>query len=256
LGFLFANASGRKTPTLNEISGEATMFENIKQKYNTIVIDPPWDISMTGKTALRPNRAKELPYKTMSLDEIKKIPIGRIANQGAHIYCWTTNKMLKDTFDVLESWGVNFHLVLVWVKPSAIAPCFAYKFATEFCLLGFFGKPMQKFKKNCQLNWIKATPVRNGHSAKPDEFYNLIREMSPEPMIDIFARKPRVGFNVWGDEIASPETQATLSALSFNKDLTATQQVASPKSASQTSLNPNIKSNFGACQDGHKKSML
>ena len=32
---------------------------------------------------------------------------------------------------------------------------------------------------------------------------------------------------------------------SFNKDLTATQQVASPKSASQTSLNPNIIYNFG-----------
>lgn len=30
---------------------------------------------------------------------------------------------------------------------------------------------------------------------------------------------------------------------SFNKDLTATQQVASPKSASQTSLNPDIKRN-------------
>ena len=219
------------------------MFEDIKQKYNTIVIDPPWDISMTGKTALRPNRSKSLPYKTMSLDEIKKIPMGKIANQGAHIYCWTTNKMLKDTYDVLESWGVNFHLVLVWTKPSGIAPCFAYKFATEFLLLGFFGKPMQKFKKNCKLNWIQATPVRNGHSAKPDEFYNLIREMSPEPMIDIFARKPRSGFDVWGDEIASPETQAILSESSFNKDLTATQQVATPKSASQTSLNPDIQSN-------------
>jgi len=32
-----------------------------------------------------------------------------------------------------------------------------------------------------------------------------------------------------------------------NKDLTATQQVASPKSASQTSLNPDIKRNFGFC---------
>ena len=192
---------------LNEISGDAPMFEDTMQKYNTIVIDPPWDISLTGSFDKRENRAKELPYKTMSLDEIKKIPIGSIANQGAHIYCWTTNKMLRYTFDVLESWGVNFHLVLVWNKPSFIAPCLAYQFATEFILLGFFGKPMQKFLGKVNVNWIKATPLRNGHSSKPDEFYNLIREMSPEPRIDIFARKPRNGFDVWGDEIASPETQ-------------------------------------------------
>ena len=32
---------------------------------------------------------------------------------------------------------------------------------------------------------------------------------------------------------------------SINKDLTATQQVATPKSASQTSLNPDIKLNRG-----------
>jgi len=37
---------------------------------------------------------------------------------------------------------------------------------------------------------------------------------------------------------------------SINKDLTATQQVASPKSAELTSLNPDIKSNSGCCLAG------
>ena len=108
------------------------------KKYNTIVIDPAWDISMAGQiTKRRPNQAEKLPYKTMSLQEIKEIPIGKIANVGSHIYCWTTNKMLKDTFDVLESWGVNFHQVLVLNKHNGMCPCFGYKFATEFILLGF-----------------------------------------------------------------------------------------------------------------------
>ena len=189
------------------------MFEDITQKYNTIVIDPAWDISLTGSFDLREDRAKELPYKTMSLDEIKQIPIHKIANQGAHIYCWTTNKMLKKTFEVLQEWRVNFHLCLVWCKPSFIAPCLAYQFATEFCLLGFYGKPMQKFSGKVNVNWIKATPkatpLRNGHSSKPEDFYRLIRVMSPAPRIDIFGRIVRVGFDVWGDE-APTETQATL----------------------------------------------
>ena len=68
---------------------------------------------------------------------------------------------------------------------------------------------MQKFLGKVSVNWIKATPLRNGHSSKPDEFYNLIREMSPEPRIDIFARKSRVGFDTWGDESPS-DTQLPL----------------------------------------------
>jgi N6-adenosine-specific RNA methylase IME4 len=172
-----------------------------KKKYNTIVIDPPWAISLTGEVKRGEKRAKSLPYKTMSLQEIKEIPINNIANVGAHIYCWTTNKMLKDTFDVLQDWGVNFHLVMPLVKPSGLAPCFGYAFASEFCLLGFYGKPMQKFLKAGELNWIKAFNKAGTHSSKPDDFYKLVERMSPEPRIDIFARKQRLNWDTFGDEV-------------------------------------------------------
>ena len=174
-------------------------FKNITVKYNTIVLDPPWDIPMSGITATRPNRARELSYNTMSVDEIKNMPIKDIAQVGAHVYMWTTNKMLEHTWDIFEKWGVNYHLTLVWVKPNGIPPCFAYKFATEFLVLGFFGKPMQKFSKNVQLNWLKATSGK--HSEKPVDFYNLIKEMSPSPRMDIFARKRHDGFESWGLEV-------------------------------------------------------
>ena len=170
------------------------------KKYNTIVIDPPWNITMTGEVKRRENRAKKLPYKTMTLYDIKKIPIYKIANVGCHVYCWTTNKMLKETFNVLSSWGVNFHLVIPLVKPSGIAPCMGYVFASEFCLLGFFGKPMQKFLSMGKLNWIKTFNKAGTHSSKPEEFYDLVREMSPEPRIDIFSRRLINGFDCWGDE--------------------------------------------------------
>ena len=176
------------------------MFDEITQKYNTIVIDPPWDINLSGKVNRRPNRATKLPYEVMSLQEIKDIPIGKIANVGCHVYCWTTNKMLNDTFEVLKSWGVNYHLTMVLVKPNGMCPCFGYKFATEFCLLGFYGKPMQKFQKIGHLNWVKGFNKAGEHSAKPDEFYKIISDTSPAPRIDIFARKGRIGFDVWGDE--------------------------------------------------------
>ena len=177
------------------------MIKFTEKKYNTIVIDPPWAISLTGEVKRRENRAKKLPYKTMSLQEIKEIPINKIANLGCHVYCWTTNKMLKDTFEVLQSWGVNFHLCMPLVKPPGLAPCFGYIFASEFCLLGFYGKPMQKFLKAGELNWIKAFNKAGTHSCKPDEFYKLVEKMSPSPRIDVFARKQRLGWDVFGDEV-------------------------------------------------------
>jgi N6-adenosine-specific RNA methylase IME4 len=178
------------------------MFEQLKpKKFNTIVIDPPWDISMTGKVKRREKRSETLPYKTMTIEEIKNIPIKDIANTGCHVYCWTTNKMLHETFHILESWGVNFHLVMPMVKPSGIAPCMGYVFASEFVILGFFGKPMQKFTNIGKLNWLKFFNGANKHSTKPDEFYNLVEEMSPAPRIDIFARDYREDWDVFGDEL-------------------------------------------------------
>ena len=62
---------------------------------------------------------------------------------------------------------------------------------------------MQKFKRAGKLNWIKAFNKAGTHSSKPEEFYELVREMSPEPRIDIFARRNINGFDSWGDEIES-----------------------------------------------------
>ena len=38
------------------------------------------------------------------------------------------------------------------------------------------------------------------HSSKPDSFYDLVREVSPEPRIDIFSRELREGFEQYGNE--------------------------------------------------------
>jgi N6-adenosine-specific RNA methylase IME4 len=42
---------------------------------------------------------------------------------------------------------------------------------------------------------------RREHSRKPDEFYDLIAEVSPAPRIDIFSREDRDGFDSWGNEV-------------------------------------------------------
>jgi len=102
-------------------------------------------------------------------------------------------------------------------KNSGIAPCLGYVFATEFCLLGFYGKPMQKFLKAGKVNWLNLKQNSQGkHSSKPQEFYSLIKEMSPEPRIDIFARKRHNGYDTFGDQV-EPELQEALTLRLENK---------------------------------------
>jgi N6-adenosine-specific RNA methylase IME4 len=170
-------------------------------KYNTIVIDPPWPISLQGKVNRRSNTKTKLPYSTLTFKQICDFSIKDFAEKGAHIYLWTTNKFLRKAFEVFDSWKVNFHLVLVMVKPSGIAPSMGYVFGIEFCLLGFYGKPMQKFQDIGKLNWFKGFNKAGNHSSKPDEFYNLVEKMSPSQRIDIFSRKNRKNWSVWGNEI-------------------------------------------------------
>ena len=44
------------------------------------------------------------------------------------------------------------------------------------------------------------------HSVKPDFFYDLIEKESPGPYVELFARKPREGWDRWGNEVdCSPE---------------------------------------------------
>lgn len=170
------------------------------RRYKTLVIDPPWPQTMAGKLK-KHSRNQELPYETLSLDQIKTFPVGSLAETGAHVYCWTTNKFLPQTFGVLEEWGVRFHLAMPMVKPSGIAPCMGYAFASEFCLLGFFGRPMLPFTGMGRLNWFESACIAGRHSAKPDDFYERVEFMSPEPRLDCFARTRHPGFDGWGDEL-------------------------------------------------------
>lgn len=71
--------------------------------------------------------------------------------------------------------------------------------ASEIVLFGTRGKCPVKFK--AQPNWLFA-PVQD-HSHKPEEMYDIIERLSPGDYLELFARRPRHGWDAWGNEIAS-----------------------------------------------------
>ncbi len=70
---------------------------------------------------------------------------------------------------------------------------------TEFILFSVRGKAPTARKD--ALGVVFAP--RGKHSEKPQEAYDLIDSLSPSPRLELFARRPRPGYQVWGDEIAA-----------------------------------------------------
>lgn len=180
---------------LNEYKRQQVKPQPIPEgKYKTIIIDPPWSIEKILRE-VRPNQF-DIDYPTMTIDEIMALPVGGLADEnGCHIYLWTTHKYLPDAFDILDVWRAKYQCLLTWVKNVGMTP-FSWMYSTEHCLFARIGN-LDLLKMGKRLDF--SGKVRE-HSRKPNEFYNLVKEVSPEPRIDMFGREKHEGFQVWGDE--------------------------------------------------------
>tara|TARA_R110000851_G_scaffold282396_1_gene435918 strand:- start:359 stop:904 length:546 start_codon:yes stop_codon:yes gene_type:complete len=169
-------------------------------KYNTIVIDPPWAIGSFGNTGRKGHKIKPMSdnYKTMSIEDIKKMPIKEIATDNAFIFLWTTHTFLPECFDILKEWGFKYHLTLTWDKGRGLTH-FGFHRKTEFCLFAYNGKLNHEVKGKSIHSVMYE--YNKGHSIKPDIFYNEIQRKFPQPYLDIFARDERDGWSVFGDEV-------------------------------------------------------
>jgi len=166
-------------------------------KYSTIVIDPPWPVEKIIRE-VSPNQY-DYDYATMAIDEIKALPIREIVDEaGCHIYLWATQKFLPVGFEILKHWGLNYIFTMVWHKSGGFQPFNLPQYNCEFVLFGRRGNLDFLTTKGFSTCFSGG---RREHSRKPDEFYDLVRRVSPEPRIDIFSREKREGFAQYGNEL-------------------------------------------------------
>ena len=170
-------------------------------KYKTILADPPWKQSLTGNWKRSPNMARALPYPTMTVDEICALPIGNLADDGCHLWLWTTNEYLEAGFAVLRAWGFKYLAPVTWEKPNGIGAWFCHR--TQTMLFGYRSPLRMRAKYKPTIIHAPASH----HSAKPNESYDLIESVSEPARIEIFARPwtpmfpRRDGWDVWGNEV-------------------------------------------------------
>ncbi len=165
-------------------------------KFRAIVIDPPWPMEKI-RLEVRACSSDYLDYPTMTLDEIAEIPVPKLANEaGCHVYLWTTQKFLPTALDIFKGWGVNYQCLFTWLKPGGFTP-FSWQYNTEHVLFGRVGNlPLTRFGLK-----IGFREKGREHTRKPESFYEMVKQGSPEPRLELFARQPREGFEVWGNEV-------------------------------------------------------
>ena len=182
--------------------------DELPSRFGAILVDPPWRFqNRTGKMA--PEHKRLHRYRTMSFEEIKGLPVERLAADRSHLYLWVPNALLAWGLGVMEAWGFTYKGNLVWFKirkdggPDGRGVGFYFRNVTELVLFGVRGSLRTLPPGRRQVNMIQART--RGHSRKPDELYDIIEQCSPGPRLELFARYKREGWVQWGDEMGVAE---------------------------------------------------
>lgn len=172
-------------------------------KYRTIVADPPWPMPRGGGQSnnsafqARTTTLGALPYEAMTMGEIHALPVGDLADKGAHLYIWTVNTFLEETYQIARDWGFSPRCLLTWAKtPRGIGLGGAFTQTTEHIL--FARRGICKALSRTDSTWWNWK--RGKHSEKPDAFLDIVEQVSPGPYVELFARRARFGWDYWGNE--------------------------------------------------------
>lgn len=172
--------------------------------FRCIVADPPWLERGGGKL----KRGADRHYPLMKTSAIVELMIGvlnqnryRVNVNGCHMYLWVTNNFLRDGIAVLEALGFRYVTMRTWAK-DRIGLGYYWRGQTEHVLFGVRGKLPSLVRTESTLVG-KGIVKRGRHSAKPQVFYDEVERVSPGPRLEMFAREPREGWTVWGNEIAA-----------------------------------------------------
>lgn len=164
-------------------------------KYDVILADPPWRYSFSRTR----NRRIENHYPTMAPAELRSFPIDTFAAQNCALFLWATSPKLDLALDVMSAWRFKYITCAVWIK-NRMGMGYHFRQQHELLLIGKRGKVRSPKPQSRPRSIIAAERLE--HSRKPEIVHDYIVAMYPDARrVELFARRPRDGWDVWGNEV-------------------------------------------------------
>lgn len=173
------------------------------KKYNIIYADPPWQFKVYSSKGL--GRSAESHYPTMSLEEIKRLPVGELAANDCALFMWTTVPLLQECFSIMKAWGFDYKTIaFIWIKQNKRTDSLFWGMGywtranAELCMLATKGHPK---RQSARVHQVIISHIQE-HSKKPEEARDRIVQLIGDlPRVELFARTKSDGWDVWGNEI-------------------------------------------------------
>jgi N6-adenosine-specific RNA methylase IME4 len=179
-----------------ELASAQTALPN--QRYGVIVADPEWRFEpYSRETGM--DRAADNHYPTSVTEMIAGRDVPSIAADDCVLFLWATVPMLEDAMGVLKAWGFKYKSHAVWDKVH-IGTGYWFRNRHELLLVGTKGD-IPAPAMGDQFASVM-TIARKEHSAKPEQFLELIEQYFPNiSKIELNRRgAPRPGWDAWGNE--------------------------------------------------------
>jgi N6-adenosine-specific RNA methylase IME4 len=173
------------------------------KRYGVIVADPEWRFEpYSRETGM--DRAADNHYPTSTTEIIMQRDVASIAADDCILFLWATVPMLEDALTVLKAWGFTYRSHAVWDKVH-IGTGYWFRNRHELLLVGTKGNIPAPAMGDQSASVI--TIARKEHSAKPEQFLELIEQYFPNlPKIELNRRGPnRLGWDAWGNEVGLVE---------------------------------------------------
>ena len=172
--------------------------------FGCILADPPWRFVTYNEQSAVPTQASD-PYETMTLAEMVTLPVPEVAAADCALIMWVSGTHMPVALALGSAWGFRFirSELFVWVKDRPfVQPKQGMGYWTrngaECAMLFVRGSPKVLSHDVDQVLYCS----RGEHSAKPEQLYDRIERLVGGPYLELFARRRRVGWQSWGNQIA------------------------------------------------------
>ncbi|UKL14848.1 DNA methyltransferase [Erwinia phage Gungnir39] len=193
--------------------------------YELIYADPPWSYVNTAS-----NGAATDHYGTMSITDLKRLPVWNLAADDSVLAMWYTGNHVKEAIALADAWGFTIKTMkgFTWIKLNQLAEkhinkaftsgqvkCFADLMAilnkqtrmnggnytranSEDCLIAVRGSGLERM--SAKVKQVIYSPLGE-HSQKPAEARDKLEQLYGNVRkIELFSRCSAPGWDHWGNQ--------------------------------------------------------